>query len=117
MPPIDVPTTRSGLSESQTLCSKSMASAGCMGRSGATTTAPGSNSRSLATVPDWPDDAKPWTYSIFLPDMTSGNDLMYALSISFCLCCSVLGGSGPGRHALPGAQPPGLLPACKVTPK
>ena len=49
-----------------------MASAGCIGKSGAITSAPGSISRNRVTVPDRPEEPKPWTYIIFRPAIRSG---------------------------------------------
>ena len=50
-----------GFSLLHTCCSNVIASSGSMGKSGATTVALGRTSRIRVTVPDCPDEPKPWT--------------------------------------------------------
>ncbi len=77
--------TRSGFSSSTLRFRKSIASSGCSGISSATTSASGISCLSSVTVPDCPDEAKPCTYITFLPLISSGNSILYWLSIIFVL--------------------------------
>ena len=78
IPPMDVPMMRSGCSLAHKSLSRSMAANGSTGRSGAITFACGSRSRIRPTVPLAPDEAKPWTYNIFLPANSPGRAYSYS---------------------------------------
>ncbi len=75
MPPIDVPIIRSGFTSATFCLSSVSASAGCSGRSKATTFALGKVWAMSLTVPEAADEPKPWLYMMVFPFISSGNCL------------------------------------------